>query len=63
MTGGASQLHGYPDTTPRVFGQKGNLVRGHIDAHVGCGLQFNHVPITLTVHDQDIRNTQRGSGF
>ena len=63
MTIGASQLHGYPDTTPRVFGQKGNLVGGHINAHVCRGLQFHHMPIAPTIHDQDIWHTQGGSGF
>jgi len=63
MSCGAGQLDGYPDTALGVLGQEGDLVRRHLHAHVCRGLQFHHMPIALTIHDQDIRHTQGGSGF
>ena len=63
MSRGAGQLNGYPDTALGVLGQEGDLVRRHLHAHVCRGLQFHHMPIALTIHDQDIRHTQGGSGF
>ena len=63
MSCGAGQLNGYPDTALGVLGQEGDLVGRHLHAHVCRGLQFNHVPIALTIHDQNIWHTQGGSGF
>lgn len=63
MSYGAGQLDGYPDTALGVLGQEGDLVGRHLHAHICRGLQFHHMPIALTVHDQNIGHTQGGSGF
>jgi hypothetical protein len=39
------------------------LVGRYLHAHICRGLQFNHMPIALTIHDQNIWHTQGGSGF
>ena len=61
MTCCARKLDGYPHTASSVFGQKGDLVGGDVDAHVGGGLQLHHVPSPPAVHNQNVWHTQAGS--
>ena len=55
-----TKFHRNPTTAPRVFGSKRHLMRRDVYRHILRGLQLHHMPIALTVHDQNIRHTQRG---
>jgi hypothetical protein len=61
--GRGAKLYRNPTASPRMFGGKRYLMRRDVYRHVLRGLQLHHVPIAFAVHNQDIRHTQRGSGF